>query len=57
MSWSYNWEYKEPTKEEKLKCALEYLQYLEKELSRAKGYWYKLTTKQQIFRLKEQIKE
>lgn len=52
-----SWNMKEPTKEEMLKSATEYLQYLEKKLHNAKGYWKKLTTKQEIKRQLKWIEE
>lgn len=52
-----NCNYKEPSREEKLKSAIKYLQYLEKELQSAKGYWKKLTTKQEILRQLNYIEE
>lgn len=51
------WVYRERTKEEKIKDAIEHIKYLEKELSNEKSYWYKLTTKQKILEVKRYIKE
>jgi len=49
MSWSI----KKPSNDELIKGAEEYIKYLEKELSNAKGYWYKLQMK---IALKKEIK-
>ena len=53
MSWSK----KEFTKDELIEFAEYNIKYFEKELSNAKGYWYKLKTKIALKKEKEWLKE
>lgn len=53
MSWSI----KKPSKDELTEGAEKYIKYLEKELSNAKGYWYKLQMKIALKKEKEWLKE
>lgn len=53
MSWSI----KKPSKEELIEGAEKSIKYYEKELSNAKGYWYKLQMKIALKKEKEWLKE
>lgn len=53
MSWSI----KKPSKEELIESAEKSIKYYEKELSSAKGYWYKLQMKIALKKEKEWLKE
>lgn len=53
MSWSR----KEPSKDELIEGAEKSIKYYEKELSNAKGYWYKLQMKIALKKEKEWLKE
>lgn len=53
MSWSI----KKPSKDELIEGAEKSIKYYEKELSNAKGYWYKLQMKIALKKEKEWVKE
>lgn len=53
MSWSIE----KPSKDESIKSAEKCIKYFEKELSNAKGYWYKLQMKIALKKEKEWLKE
>lgn len=55
--WKMSWSIKKPSNDELIKGAEEYIKYLEKELSNAKGYWYKLQMKIALKKEKEWLKE
>ncbi|MBQ7660199.1 MAG: hypothetical protein IJS26_05655 [Alphaproteobacteria bacterium] len=52
-----SWIIKKPSKDELIEGAEENIKYLEKELSNAKGYWYKLQMKIALKKEKEWLKE